>query len=50
MRELHHHTCLCDDCIRCIRVARQYPKPFSWTWDVIVPFALMNLFCWLVFG
>lgn len=50
MPEMHHHSCLCDDCLRGIRLARECPAPFSWTWDVIVPFVAMNLFCWWVFG
>jgi hypothetical protein len=48
--EPHHPTCLCERCIECIRLAREYPPPFSWTWDVIMPFVLMNLFCWWLFG
>ena len=45
MAEMHHHDCLCDDCIRCIPLAREYPPPFSWK-GFIASMILLNVVMW----
>jgi hypothetical protein len=54
MLEPHDPYCLCDRCIECMRLAREYPPPFSWVRDVVGPLVtlgLFNLFMWyLIYG
>lgn len=45
MFDPHHHDCLCQRCIDGMRLAREYPPPFSWK-GFVAWFILANAVMW----
>jgi hypothetical protein len=45
MFDPHRHDCLCQRCIDGLRLAREYPPPFSWK-GFVAWFILVNAVMW----